>query len=191
MRFALRLVFCAMLICGLACAQTQTPTIPKTNSTHATSLNENMDGDWVGQLEYRDFKTNERVLLPTWLTMTPGADGTSLTLGYTYDDGPGKTVREVSTLALSAASKTATLTSKRDHASETYTVAGLEEFAKLNRGTLVLTGPGKENDQPVDVRITITLRRNLFTLVKETKHPDEDFKFRDGYTLTRKDAPHT
>ena len=162
--------------------------LPNTGAD-ARSLNQNMTGEWVGQLEYRDFQTNERVFLPTWLNMTPGADGSSVTLGYTYDDGPTKTVREESTLAISTASKTATITSNRDHTSDTYAVSGLEEFAKLNRGTLILTGPGKENDKPVDVRITITLRRNLFTLVKETKHAGEDFKFRDGYTFTRKDRP--
>jgi hypothetical protein len=31
-------------------------------------LNQNLTGEWVGQLEYRDFQTNERVLLPTWLS---------------------------------------------------------------------------------------------------------------------------
>ena len=180
MRFALRLVLCAMLICGIASAQT---------APAAKSLNQNMTGEWVGQLEYRDFRTNERVYLPTWLTMTPGVDGTSVTLGYIHDDGPTKTVREESTLAISSASNTAKITSNRDHTSEAYAVSGLEEFAKLNRGTLILTGPGKENDKPVEVRITLTLRRNLFTLVKETKHTGEDFKFRDGYTFTRKEAP--
>lgn len=155
----------------------------------AKSLNQNMTGEWVGQLEYRDFQTNERVFLPTWLTMNRSADGTAVTLAYTYDDGPTKTVQEASTLTFSTVARTATLTSNRDHTSESYAVAGLEEFARLNRGTLVLTGPGKENDKPVDVRITLTLRRNLFTFVKETKAAGADFKFRDGYTFTRKDAP--
>jgi hypothetical protein len=160
-----------------------------TSGTDARSLNQNMTGEWVGQLEYRDFQTNERVFLPTWMSMEPSSDGNAVTLSYTYDDGPTKTVKESSTLAFSTASKTATLTSNSDHTSERYAVSGLEEFAKLNRGTLVLTGPGQENDKPVDVRITVTLRRNLFTFVKETKPAGADFKFRDGYTFTRKDAP--
>ena len=160
-----------------------------TSGADVKSLNQNMTGDWVGQLEYRDFQTNERVFLPTWLSMDPTSDGSAVTLSYTYDDGPTKTVKEASTLAFSTANKTATLTSNRDHTSETYSVSGLEEFTKLNRGTLVLTGPGKENDNPVDVRISVTLRRNLFTFVKETKSAGADFKFRDGYTFTRKDAP--
>jgi hypothetical protein len=158
-----------------------------TAGSDATHLNQNLTGEWVGQLEYRDFQSNERVFLPTWLSMTPSADGRAVQLAYVYDDGPTKTVRETSTLTLLPEAKRATLGS--DAEADTYAVAGLEEFAKLNRGTLVLTGPGKENDKPVDVRITLTLRRNLFTLVKETKPAGEDFKFRDGYTFTRASAP--
>jgi hypothetical protein len=180
MRFLTYFVLTVLMASSAAIAQA-----PAT----ATKLNQNMTGEWVGQLEYRDFQTNERVFLPTWLSMSPGAEGSSVTLAYIYDDGPTKTVREESTLAINAATKTANITSKRDHTSENYTVMGLEDFAKLNRGTLILTGPGKENDKPVDVRITLTLKRNLFTLVKETRHAGEDFKFRDGYTFTRKDAP--
>ena len=187
MRLVHSLVLSALLIC--CSAHDQTPTLNSSHQTEARSLNENLTGEWVGQLEYRDFRTNERVFLPTWLIMTPGRDGASVKFNYTYDDGPTKTVREELTLAISAGAKTATTSSNRDHTSETYMVSGLEEFAKVNRGTLVLTGPGKENDKPVDVRITITLRRNLFTWVKETKHTGEDFKFRDGYTFTRKEAP--
>jgi hypothetical protein len=155
--------------------------------TDASRLNQFMSGAWVGQLEYRDFQTNERVFLPTWLTMTPTADGNGVTLSYVYDDGPTKTVREKSVLMF--AKGTATLGSDRDKTSDSYSVAGVEEFRKLNRGTLVLTGPGKENDKPVDVRITITLKRNLFTFEKETKAAGGEFKFRDQYTFTRKSAP--
>jgi hypothetical protein len=71
-------------------------------------------------------------------------------------------------VTLDPAAAKMSFTSNRDHSSDTYDVQGLEEFAKLGRGTLVLTGPGKENDKPVDVRITLTLRRNLYTLRKET-----------------------
>ncbi len=153
-------------------------------------VNQNLTGDWVGQLEYRDFQTNERVFLPTWLTMTPSADGHSVTLAYTYDDGPGKVVREESTLMILADAASATLTSSGDHTSETYAVAGLEEFVKSNRGTLTLTGPGRENNKPVDVKMTVTLKRNLFTLVKETRPTGAgEYKFQDGYTFTRASVP--
>lgn len=144
-------------------------------------------GDWVGQLEYRDFSSDQRVLLPTWLSVTAGRDGKSLQFAYTYDDGPSKTVKELSTVALDESSETATFTSDRDHSSDTYKVEGMPEFTKTGRGKLLLTGKGMENDKPVDVRIVIVVRRNLYTYQKETRLPGQDYLFRDGYTFTRKE----
>jgi hypothetical protein len=146
-------------------------------------------GDWVGQLEYRDFSDNERVFLPTWLTVKLGADGKSVQFAYTYDDGPNKTVKELSTVVLDASAGTATITSDRDHSSDAYKGEGLAEFAKTGRGKLLLTGAGVENDKKVDVRISIVVRRNLYTYQKETRLPDGEFLFRDGYTFTRKETP--
>ena len=145
-------------------------------------------GDWVGQLEYRDFSSDQRVLLPTWLSVTADRDGKSLQFAYTYDDGPSKTVKELSTVTLDESSETATFTSDRDHSSDTYKVEGMPEFTKTGWGKLLLTGKGVENDKPVDVRIVIVVRRNLYTYQKETRLPGQEFLFRDGYTFTRKES---
>ena len=157
--------------------------------TPPNDLNSGFIGRWTGQLEYRDFQSNSQVFLPTWLTVTETADQRSLQFSYVYDDGPTKTVRERMTVTLEPATAKMTFVSDRDKSSDTYAVEGLEEFAKLGRGTLTLTGPGRENDKPVDVRITLTLRRNLYTYRKETRRPGEDFKFRDAYTFTRAEPP--
>jgi hypothetical protein len=163
-----------------------------TLTTHVqtpTDLNTQFTGKWTGQLEYRDFQTNDQTLLPAWLTITETPDHKSLQFHYIYDDGPTKIVRELSLVTLDPVTQTITFTSDRDHSTDTYTVQGLDAFAKQGRGTLTLTGPGRENDKPIDVRITLTLRRNLYTFRKETRHPGEDFKFRDAYAFTRADPP--
>ena len=90
---------------------------------------------------------------------------------------------------LDASAGTATITSDRDHSSDTYKVEGLAEFAKTGRGKLLLTGTGTENEKKVDVRISIVVRRNLYTYQKETRLPGGEFLFRDGYTFTRKETP--
>ncbi len=154
-----------------------------------SSLTAQFAGSWTGQLEYRDFQSNAQVFLPTWLTIRERPDRTSLELDYIYDDGPSKTVRERMILAVDRAAATIRMTSDRDQTNEVYAVEGLDAFAKQGRGTLILTGPGTENEKPVQVRITLTLRRNLYTLRKETQHVGEDFKFRDGYTFTRARPP--
>ena len=171
-------------------------------TTHATgamlagptdSLNANFNGNWVGQLEYRDFRTDAHTFLPTWLTLTPVADGNSIQFGYIYDDGPTKIVRENSTLTFFPTTNKAILTSDFDlNAADTapsFDVEGLADFAKKGYGSLILTGKGKENGHPVDIRLTLTLGRNLYSLRKETRLEGEDFKFRDAYSFTRAEAP--
>jgi hypothetical protein len=159
--------------------------------TPAKDLNANFIGKWTGQLEYRDFQTNAQVFLPTWLTITETADLRALQFSYIYDDGPSKTVRELTIVTLDPVAAKITFTSDREKTTDIYALQGLDEFSKLGRGTLVLTGLGKENDKPVDVRITLTLRRNLYTYRKETRRTGEDFKFRDAYTFTRAEPPST
>jgi hypothetical protein len=155
----------------------------------AGSVTALLAGDWVGVLEYRDFQSDARVQLPTWLSVRPASDANSVALTYTYDDGPTKTVIEKSTVSIDSTLKRYTVTSDRDHSSDSYQVEGLENLIAKHRGVLVLSGSGTENDKKVDVRITITVGRNLYKFVKETRLPGQDFLFRDGYTFTRRDPP--
>jgi hypothetical protein len=52
-----------------------------------------------------------------------------------------------------------------------------------------MTGAGQENDKPVDVRITLTIGRNLYIFRKETREAGQDFRMRDEYVFTRRDPP--
>lgn len=167
------------------CVSQQPSQAPATES--GESVTALIVGDWVGVLEYRDFQSDARVQLPTWLSVRPASDANSVTLTYTYDDGPAKTVIEKSTVSIDSALKRYTVTSDRDHSTDSYQVEGLESLAAKHRGVLVLSGSGTENDKKVDVRITITIGRNLYKFVKETRLPGQDFLFRDGYTFTRRD----
>jgi hypothetical protein len=169
-------------------ATQQNPTATSSAGS-ASQLYAGLIGDWVGHLEYRDFSSDERVFLPPWLRVTSAGDVKSVQFAYTYDDGPNKTVHELSVVTLKESAATATFTSDRDHSSDTYKAEGLQEFAKTGRGKLLLTGQGVENSKEVDVRITIVVRRNLYTYQKETRPPGKDFQFRDGYTFTREKPP--
>jgi hypothetical protein len=172
--------------------------LPQSNDT-GSGPGAGFRGEWTGQLEYRDYSTDERVFLPTWLTMEPGAGG-GVRLKYVYDDGPAKVVREELLLTLDAAGKTATVSSGAS-AADVYSVSGFEHCGTLGCGTLgcgtlgcgmlTLTGKGMENDKPVDVKIEVTLGRNLFTWVKSTRATGtgDAFRFRDGYRMTRAAPP--
>jgi hypothetical protein len=144
-----------------------------------------LTGLWTGQLEYRDFQSDKRVVLPTWLEVRTAPGGKSLQFLYTYDDGPAKTVTEQSTVTIDPAANRFTITSDRDHSTETYQITGLDSL-QTGRGQFTLTGAGKENDKPVEVRIEVTIHRNLYQFRKETRLPGQEFNFRDGYTLTRR-----
>ena len=155
-------------------------------------------GNWVGQLEYRDYSNNERVFLPTWLKITETNDQRALEFSYVYDDGPTKTVREHMTFQLDVATHRATLTDRDEKqkdksTSQAFDVSGLDEFSKTGRGVLRLTGPGMDDNKRVDVRLTITLRRNLYSYRKEIRPADSTdekaYEFRDGYVFTRAEAP--
>ena len=148
-------------------------------------------GMWSGVLEYRDFQSDQIVQLPTWLDVVPTKDPSKIQFQYTYDDGPNKVVREVSLITIDVTANTFTVTSEGDKSVDTYQVAGLKDFLTKGRGLLTLTGTGTENEKKVDVRITISVRRNLYSYKKETKLPGQDFLFRDAYTLTRRDPPYS
>jgi hypothetical protein len=144
-----------------------------------------LTGSWTGRLEYRDFQSDRRVALPTWLDVKLSPGGKTLEFVYTYDDGPTKTVTELSTVAIDPVKRLFTITSDRDHSTDTYEIRGMDAL-KAGRGTLTLTGTGTENNKPVDVRITVKIDRNLYEFTKETRLPGQEFNFRDGYTLTRR-----
>ncbi|MEP7064953.1 MAG: hypothetical protein ABI889_02860 [Gemmatimonadota bacterium] len=161
-------------------------------------LNANFVGNWAGQLEYRDYSSNERVFLPTWLAITESVDHRSLDFSYVYDDGPNKTVRERMAFRLDAAASKATLTdfgqtSKDTSSTQSYDVSGLDEFGKTGRGVLHLAGVGMDGGKRVDVRLTITLRRNLYSWRKDVRPAgdtdERSYQFRDGYVFTRVQAP--
>lgn len=177
---------------GNAASAGQQAAVPPPPTIQLEPIYSGFVGDWVGQLEYRDYSSNARVALPAWLRVSKTADGRSLQFAYLYDDGPGKTVKELSVVSIDAAAATMSFKSEgvdRDHSSDNYTVAGLPDFASKGQGTLTLAGTGVENGKKVDVRITISLHRNLYKYQKETRLAGEEYQFRDAYTFTRKQAP--
>jgi len=146
-------------------------------------------GQWSGGLEYRDFRSDERVYLPTWLEVVPSADNRSLEFHYIYDDGPNKIVQETSRVTIDPEHQTFTVLSDGDKTAETYQMEGLPKFYEKLAGVLVLKGSGTENDKKVDVRITIKIGKNYYRYEKQTRLPGGDFQFRDAYTFTRREPP--
>lgn len=146
-------------------------------------------GQWTGVLEYRDFQSDARVQLPTWLEVSFDPDTQSLLFLYIYDDGPSKIVKELSRVTIDSKLSVFTVTSDRDKSSDSYRVSRSKGFAGGSGGELELVGKGMENDREVEVHILIKVSRNSCTYSKETRLPGAAFLFRDGYTFTRRNPP--
>ena len=158
-----------------------TPAVkPVTSKGPASAL---LGGDWQGQLEYRDYRSDKRVQLPTVLHIRSISDGT-LDFDYLFDDGPGKIVEDTSTIRIDAAANTWSISSPGEKANVS-SIAGLTELTQTGRGTLVLTGAGRDNNLPARVRTTITLTADTLTITRETAASGADFFFRHRYTFTR------
>jgi hypothetical protein len=154
----------------------------------------NLEGHWAGVLEYRDYQSNSmndpHVKLPTWLDIDWSPGGGSLTLRYTYDDGPSKTVHETERLTISATPPTWKLKSEGEP-EETYAIRGLDQL-KEGRGKLTLTGTGTENGVKVDVQTSVQIGRNVFILERMTRPANAEgqpFAFRHVFTFTRTTPP--
>jgi len=175
----------AAAIAAASCA-TSAPQKPSLQSAQGSELDAAMVGAWTGTLEYRDYQSDGRVTLPTWLTIKREASG--LQFDYVYDDGPTKVVRESTLVTIDLATKTYRVVSDPVKAPDVYSIAGIE-LLKQGRGTLTLSGSGIDNDIPAEVRTTLRIARNLFKVDRETRLPGEEFKFRHGYTFVRATPP--
>ncbi len=150
-------------------------------------------GRWAGYLEYRDFSepptSTKRVQLPTWLDITPSGDG--LSARYIYDDGPNKVVEDTEKIMLHVAQNTYESV-EPGKPPRVFQVAGFSSL-KSGLGTLVMNGTGTDNGKPADVRITLTIRRNLVEWLQEARPAGstEPFVFRHLLRLTRAQPPST
>ena len=191
MRIGIRLLACVLgLTARMAFGQMAMPGAAGIASPGAP-LEQSLEGRWTGVLEYRDYSepagSTKRVQLPTWLTVEPAAEWMHFV--YTYDDGPNKILEEREAVVFDFGAKTYKAM-ENGNAWVTYTVAGLEGL-KDGRGELVMTGPGTENDKPAEMRVTWTIRRNLLSMMEETRPAGstEAFAYRHRYVFTRAEPP--
>lgn len=131
-------------------------------------------GRWAGTLDYRDFGTDARVTLPTLLE----TDGRRL--NWTYDDGPGKTVRESARWTFDEVGRTLTIGSSRG--TETWRLAEAHS-ASDGAITLVLEGDRVENDRKVIARIVLTRSADKLRLTRMTRAEGQPFLMRHSYEL--------
>lgn len=142
----------------------------------AATLADALQGRWTGTLDYRDYGNDGRVVLPTVL------DADSLRLSWTYDDGPGKTVRSTEEWAFDPSGRTVTI---RD--GKSLTTSRVSEFRKSADSslTMVLDGTATENGKNVISRTILTLSKGTLRLTQLSRTPRMPFLMRHSYELRR------
>lgn len=157
--------------------------LQSSNASPAGRLEAVLAGSWAGTLEYRDYRSDRRVTLPTRLVVTPAGEG-ALSFAYTYDDGPGKVVTSIERITIDREKSTYRVQNGDGSYDATFAANGLAAFGPASP-EIVLAGKGDENGVAVDLRITITASPSSFTMLRESKKPGDDWLFRNQYKLTR------
>ena len=93
-------------------------------------------GAWTGELEYRDFQSDQRVKLPTWLVVQLSPDGRGMQFHYIYDDGPTKVVEELAAVTIDTQNATFTVSSDRNKSKDTYQISGPGEICRRGQRAL-------------------------------------------------------
>ena len=139
-----------------------------------TTLTTALAGNWTGTLDYRDYQDDSRASLPTLMAAT------GLSLAWTFDDGPGKTVKSAESWSFTPDGKS--LIKKGKGSSETLAIA---ELRRRSDGeiTLVADGTGMENGQRVMVREILTRDGPVLRLTRMSRSVGQPFIMRHAYQL--------
>ena len=144
-----------------------------------------LTGDWRGTLRYRDYQDSSRfVSLPTLLTGTTTVDSASVRLAFTYDDGPGKTVRSTDQFAFDEAMRMLTWgPADGKRAPSAFSVESVRRDSAL---TLVVETDGEDDNRPARLRETITVGRGSLRVLKEVRFgTSAPWLYRHEYRFSR------
>lgn len=135
-----------------------------------------LEGHWAGTLDYRNYADDGRVVLPVVMAAAAGA------LAWTYDDGPGKTVRSAEHWAIDAGGRTLTVTGGK-----TATGYAVREFRRAKDGavTLVADGRGAEAGVAVTRRVVLTLEGGRLRISQLSQRRGAPMLLRNCHELRR------
>ncbi len=158
----------------------------------AAELERGLVGQWVGALEYRDYRTNEKQELPMTNAISALPDGVTVTRVSTFDDGPVTGLVYITTIKLFDL-KTPSASNavfRKGRALDTWTDNALvTRFLSDTQWTVVYQHDGSDNNKPATLRTTQTRDGDMLSALKEVKPigaPDSEYAFRNIIRLKRK-----
>jgi hypothetical protein len=133
-------------------------------------------GAWRGELQYRDYQSNEWIGIPVNVTIEPVGDGVTLLRRAVFDDGPARGAVYVTTLEMlakdGATEYTTSFRAGREPEIDSATLA-MTEARGPDRWTIVATRSGTDDDRPANIRETLTRDGVTLTSLKEVDFTDD------------------
>ena len=181
------LIACLMLAtlpawaAGVDASPSATPT--------AQQLEQGLTGRWTGALEYRDYQSGQRFLLPMEVQVQLGADGATLTRVARFDDGPQTGAVYITTVSLfdKTGQRVASASFRKGRDVEAISEdARVLDYTDAQHWVVVYQRRGQDGNHAADIRITQTRQGPSLVAVKEVKRPeqpDSDYLFRNQTTL--------
>ena len=147
-----------------------------------------LEGNWSGQLEYRDYQTDELAAIPMRVAMDRHGD--ILIRRLTFTD-PGFQVRRVSVLTWDADARLVREAYVQDGKAEVATTAARLLSHDGAAWVMTLETEGVDDDRPALLRETMKLQADTLTVVKEVDFLDDEdqrWEFRNQVSLQRAPA---
>lgn len=135
-------------------------------------LSRALAGHWRGALHYRDYSSDQAVTLPTTVSIDAG-----LRFAFTYDDGPGKTVRSAEQWSFDGTTV---------NPGQADTPLQVSQYHGNRNGDLILiaVGSGVENGAPVEVRLVVLRRADALSISRSSRLPQQPWLLRHVYRFT-------
>lgn len=139
-----------------------------------------------GALEYRDYGSGKRVVLPTWQHTSPIGASDAFRQRVIYDDGPGNTIYSTEVLRVSGNRWIEGVGAEEGQASTERTTLRIASRTTVGGTTqLVLRGRGMDDNRRVEFRYTVALGDTVSSRLKEFRLPGKPWEYRHTYRFTR------
>ena len=154
----------ATMMIGLAGALLAAPALAGAPSYEPAVLLNATQGQWQGELQYRDYQSNKWEGIPVKIAITVPGDGLTLVRTAAFDDGPKVGTVFITTLLIV------------DPAAQTINYAGARAGRAFESGSAKLSQPAPAKDAQHWVLVETALRRDGDSMaqVRETTTRDGD-----------------
>ena len=166
---------------------TQAAALASGTPTSAESALADLEGEWQGRLEYRDYQSDTMQSIPMNAVIESVPDDTTQIQRFRFVD-PRSPVYSTNLISMDGET-VSYATSRQGRPFETYQQsARLVQSDQASGWTVVLARIGQDDNRPASIRETILLNGNNVTLTKEVDFLDDDkneWAFRNRAVLSR------